>query len=449
MTATLLVNATYVNDGSTRVRDILLENGHIVKIDNTITPKNEYKIIDCSGLLVLPGVIDDQVHFREPGAVHKATIASESRAAVLGGTTSFMDMPNNNPSITSLAGLNTKREIAVSNSLANYSFYLGATADNLDEIKAVDPRRVCGIKIFMGSSTGSLLVEDDDAIRNIFKASQIPVATHCEDNAIINENMQAFVAKYGRENLKPYMHPEIRSREACLKSTKRAIRLAEEVGGNLHVLHLSTREEVELFQKYASLPVAERRITAEACIPHLFFAEDAYTDLGNRLKCNPAVKGILDREALVNAVATGVITTIGTDHAPHTVAEKDQPYCDAPSGLPTIQFSLLAMLDLVNTGKLSIEQVVTAMCHNPALRFNVDSRGFIREGYWADIVIINPKAEFTVRPHDIASKCGWSPFVGHTFSSKVVHTFVNGNQVVNNGKLSEQFVCGRELEFCR
>ena len=258
-----------------------------------------------------------------------------------------------------------------------------------------------------------LLVEDDEAIRNIFKASQIPVATHCEDNAIINENMQAFVAKYGRENLKPYMHHEIRSREACLK--------------------------------YASLRVAELRITAEACIPHLFFAEDAYTDLGNRLKCNPAVKGILDREALVNAVASGVITTIATDHAPHTVAEKDQPYCDAPSGLPMIQFSLLAMLDLVNTGKLSIEQVVTAMCHNPALRFNVDSR----EGYWADIVIVNPKAEFTVRPHDIASKCGWSPFVGHTFSSKVVHTFVNGNQVVNNGKLTEQFVCGRELEFCR
>lgn len=449
MTATLLVNATYVNDGSTRVRDILIQNGHIEKIDNNITADASWKVIDCSNKLVLPGVIDDQVHFREPGAVQKGTIASESRAAVLGGTTSFMDMPNNNPSITNLEGIKTKSEIASSNSLANYSFYLGATADNLEEIKAVDPKAVCGIKIFMGSSTGSLLVEDDDTIRNIFKASQIPVATHCEDNAIIKANTEQFIKEYGEDKLMPYMHPKIRSREACIKSTKRAIKLAEETNGNLHVLHLSTLEEVELFKKYASTPIANRTITCEACIPHLFFTDESYNTLGNKLKCNPAVKGILDKNALIKGVSSGVITTIGTDHAPHTYEEKMQPYFKAPSGLPMIQFSLLAMLDLVHAEKLTIEQVVSAMCHNPALRFNIDKRGFIREGYWADLVIVDFLNEYTVRPHDIASKCGWSPFVGQTFNSRVLHTFVNGNQVVENGILSPTFICGRPLEFNR
>src|SRR5574344_1074930 len=420
MSTTLLKNVTYVNEGATRFRDILIENGHFSRIDNNISAKDEYEIIDCKDFKVLPGVIDDQVHFREPGMTHKASIASESAAAVLGGTTLFMDMPNNIPPAISTKDLNSKKEIAAKDSVANYSFYLGATSDNLEEIKSLDPKNVCGVKVFMGSSTGNLLVEDDEALRKIFLTSQIPVATHCEDNAIINANLTAFTQKYGNE-IEPYMHELIRSREACYKSTKKAVDLATETNANLHVLHLSTKEEIDLFKPYASEKVEARKITAEVCAHHLFFNSSYYKNLGTKIKCNPAIKDEDDRQSLVKA----------------------------PSGLPLIQYSLLAVLELVHRGELSIEAAVTAVSHNTAKRFNISDRGFIKEGYWADLVIIKPNVAFTVMPHEIVSKCGWSPFVGMTFNNKVLHTFVNGNQVVKDGKLVTGMPKGKEILFNR
>ncbi len=449
MSTILLTNATVVNENSIKKRDILIKDRKIIKIDNQITADDSYKIIDCTNKYVIPGVIDDQVHFREPGMTHKATIASESRAAVLGGTTSFMDMPNNNPPATTMEAINAKNEIAARNSAANYSFYLGATSENIETIKALNPKEICGVKIFMGSSTGNLLVDDDDALYNIFKASQIPVATHCESNKIIAENLAKFVAKYGEENLQPYMHPLIRNHEACIKSTKKAIKLAEEAGGNLHVLHLSTKEEVELFKKYAHLPIQERKISAEVCAHHLFFDDSSYDKLGNRLKCNPAVKTHLDREALVAAVDANIITNIATDHAPHTQEEKEKPFYQAPSGLPLIQFSLLAVLELVKRGEISLTQAITQLCHNTALRFNIADRGFIREGYWADLVVIDPNKQLSVKPNIIASKCGWSPFVGYNFSNTVTHTIVNGTLVVENSQLTNNYLAGQKLTFNR
>lgn len=448
MSATLLKNATYINEGCTCRRDILLNNGLIEKIDNCIPADDGYEIIDCSDMLVLPGVIDDQVHFREPGAVHKATIATESVAAVLGGTTSFMDMPNNNPPAVTIEDLQAKKDIAARNSYANYSFYLGATETNMDEICRINPQEICGVKIFMGSSTGNLLVDRDEALYNIFKNSRVLIATHCEDNALINRNMEEFKAKYGEENLKPYMHPLIRNHKACYRSSKKAVDLALETGANLHVLHLSTKDEIELFRPFAGQPVRDRKITAEVCAHHMFFNDKDYERLGNRLKCNPAVKTEEDRQALVNAVEQGIISIIATDHAPHTIEEKNQPFCKAPSGLPLIQFSLLAVLDLVHRNELSIEAAVTALSHNPAERFNIDRRGYIREGYFADIVIVK-KNDYTVKPVDIASKCKWSPFLGHTFSHKVMHTFVNGNHVVTNGIFTPNNIFGRDLRFNR
>ena len=304
------------------------------------------------------------------------------------------------------------------------------------------------IQIFMGSSTGNLLVDHDEALRNIFKNSRVLIATHCEDNALINRNMEEFKAKYGEENLKPYMHPLIRNHKACYKSSKKAVDLALETGANLHVLHLSTKDEIELFRPFACQPVRDRKITAEVCAHHMFFNDKDYERLGNRLKCNPAVKTEEDRQALVNAVEQGIISIIATDHAPHTIEEKNQPFSKAPSGLPLIQFSLLAVLDLVHRDELSIEAAVTALSHNPAERFNIDRRGYIREGYFADIVIVK-KNDYTVKPVDIASKCKWSPFLGHTFSHRVMHTFVNGNHVVTNGIFTPNNIFGRDLRFNR
>lgn len=449
MTKTLLKNANIINEGAESFRDILISNGHIEKIDNCISADNSWNIVECEKKYVIPGVIDDQVHFREPGNTNKASIATESLAAVLGGTTSFMDMPNNTPPAITRQDLDNKKLIASKNSYANYSFFLGATDENLEEIQAIDPKNTCGVKIFMGSSTGSLLVEKEDSIRAILKNSQVPVATHCEDNAIIAKNMAAFKEKYGEENLEPYMHPLIRNNEACLTSTKKAIALAKETGGNLHVLHISTREEAELFEQFASQKIEDRKITAEVCAHHLFFNDSFYKDLGNKLKCNPAVKTELDRKALVKAVKNGVITNIATDHAPHTFEEKSQPFFKAPSGLPLIQFSLLAVLELVSRGELTITEAVTAMSHNTAKRFNVEDRGFIREGYWADIVVVNREQELTVKPSIIASKCGWSPFVGMTFKNSIQHTFVNGNHIVKDGVLNMNSVFGRALTFDR
>ncbi len=443
----LLKNVTYINRGATRVRDILIENGRFVRIDNNISATG-CDILDCANMLVIPGVIDDQVHFREPGNTNKATIASESVAAVLGGTTSFMDMPNNTPPTTTLESLANKNAIAAKVSPANYSFYLGATNDNLEQIKAINPQEVCGVKIFMGSSTGSLLVDNDEALREIFWHSPVLIATHCEDNAIITKNMQKYVTMYG-DNIEPYMHALIRSREACLASSRKAIALAEETHANLHVLHLSTKEELELFQQYAKIPVEKRQITAEVCVHHLYFNSSYYAKLGSHIKCNPAIKDESDRLALLQAVTDGTITNIATDHAPHTREEKAQPFIKAPSGLPLVQFSLLATLELVHRNELDLETAVTGLCHNPALRFKIKDRGFIEEGYYADFVVIDPHSTYTVKPHEIASKCGWSPFIGTTFNNRIVHTFVNGKQVVKNGKLVQMAPAGEMLTFDR
>lgn len=442
----LLKNATFINEGATSLRDILIKDNRIEKIDNFIRADNSYEVMDVSDMLVLPGVIDDQVHFREPGATHKATIFTESRAAVLGGTTSFMDMPNNNPPCTTKEAINNKNNIAQNDSLANYSFYLGATNDNLEEIKAIDPKTTCGVKIFMGSSTGNLLVDDDIALRNIFKSTNLPIATHCEDNEIIAKNLAAFKEKY-HDNLTPSMHPLIRNHEACLKSSKKAVELAKETGANLHVLHLSTKEEVKLFEEFAHLPIEERKITAEVCAHHLYFSDKDYETLGNKIKCNPAIKTLDDRLALIKAVNNGVISVIATDHAPHTFDEKMKPYLEAPSGLPLVQFSLLAVLELVHEGKMTLETVVSALSHNVAKRFNILDRGFIKEGYFADLAIVKHEP-FTVKPNIIASKCGWSPFTSKTFAYHVKHTIVSGNLVVKDSKIISD-TTGMMLNFNR
>lgn len=444
---TLLKNVTFVNEGATRLRDILIKDNKIEKIDNVISADNKYNILDMSDLLVIPGVIDDQVHFREPGAIEKATIYTESRAAVLGGTTSFMDMPNNNPPCTDKNTLQQKNSIAAKDSLANYSFYLGATNDNLEEIKSIDPTKTCGVKIFMGSSTGNLLVDNEKALEEIFTSSPVIITTHCEDNKIISENLQKFKDKYNNE-LNATMHPLIRSSEACITSTKKAIELAKKNNANLHVLHITTKEEVELFKEFAHLPITERKITAEVCAHHLFFNSTYYETLGNKIKCNPAIKDESDRKALISGLNSAIITNIATDHAPHTYDEKMQPYEKSPSGLPLIQFSLIALLELVHKGELPLERVVDMLCHNVAKRFNIKERGFIKEGYFADLVAIK-KQDHQIMPRDIISKCAWSPFTGMTFSNKIYHTFVNGNHVVKEGKLIENSPSGQMLLFDR
>ncbi|MGN1392940.1 MAG: dihydroorotase [Succinivibrionaceae bacterium] len=449
MCKTLLKNAITINENGNSYRDILIEKGFISKIDNSISANNSYNIIDCSHQIIIPGVIDDQVHFREPGNINKATIATESLAAVLGGTTSFMDMPNNTPPATTIEAIENKNQIASRNSYANYSFLLGATDSNLNEIKSIDPRKIAGVKVFMGSSTGSLLVDKEEALRNIFINSQVPIATHCEDNNIIAQNYAQFKNKYGEENLEPSMHPLIRSREACFKSTKKAVELAKETNANLHVFHLSTKEELELFRPFSDIKVSDRKITCEVCVHHLFFNDSFYSSLGNKLKCNPAVKTENDRQALIKALKEGVITNVATDHAPHTYEEKQQPYYKAPSGLPLIQFSLLAMLELVHRNELEIEDVVTAMCHNVADRYNIEKRGYIREGYFADLVVIDPNKTFTVKPSCIVSKCGWSPFTGMTFNNSIAHTFVNGQHIVKDGVINMKATFGKALSFDR
>lgn len=448
MNSVLLKNATMINEGATLKGDLLIRDGRIDRIAAEIPADQASEIIECENLTVIPGCIDDQVHFREPGSTWKADMASEARAAVLGGVTSFMDMPNNTPPATTREDIARKKDIARRSSLANFGFYLGATPDNLEEIKSLDPRDVCGVKVFMGSSTGTLLVDDADCLRNIFRSAEVPVATHCEDNEIISSNTRLFQEKYG-DRMDASMHPLIRSREACLKSSSLAVELARETGARLHVLHLSTAEELPLFEPWAALPVSRRQITCEVCAHHLFFSDSWYQRLGNRLKCNPAVKTEKDRQALLKGVRTGLITCIATDHAPHTAEEKSAPYSKAPGGLPLIQFALPALLELVKRNELNIEDVVTGYCHNPAIRFNISKRGFIREGYWADLTVINPARPERVTPSVIASKCGWSPFTGMTFSNSVVHTFVNGNHIVDNGVLKNINCFGTPLRFDR
>ena len=418
MSRLLIRNGTIANENERYKGYILIENERIAEVGPGDYPSGPFDgtVIDAAGLLVLPGVIDDQVHFREPGLTYKADIGSESAAAVAGGVTSFMDMPNVKPPSVSRALLEQRFERAAQTSSANYSFYLGATNDNLDEIRRIDPKRICGVKLFMGSSTGNMLVDDEKALAAIFAESPVLVATHCEDEATIRNNMELFRAKYG-DHITASMHPLIRSAEACYRSTSKAVGLAQRYGTDLHVLHLSTARELSLFEKK---PLAEKKITNEVCVHHLWFCDADYAAKGNWIKW----------------------------HAPHLREEKERPYLNAPSGGPLIQHSLTVMLELAKQGVCTVEQVVEKMCHAPAVRFRIHERGFLRPGFFADLVLVDPNAPWTVAPENILYKCGWSPFEGTTFSHRVVRTLVNGKIAYENGRV-DPTVRGRELAFDR
>ena len=431
---TLLKSGTIVNEGKQIVADILIKNGRIEKIASSIDSAGNCKIIDLKGKFVLPGCIDDQVHFREPGLTHKANIFTESRAAVAGGITSFMEMPNTVPNALTQELLEDKYQIGAKSSLANYSFFMGASNENIEEVLKTNGENVCGVKIFMGSSTGNMLVDNEKTLDQLF--SRVPpllIATHCEDEATIRKNIEAAKAKYG-ENVPIEQHPYIRSEEACYISSSLAVRLAKKHGTRLHVLHISTAKELELFDN--SIPLEQKKITAEACIHHLWFSEEQYTEKGNLIKWNPAVKKVTDRDAILQGVLDNKIDVIATDHAPHTLEEKNNTYFNAPSGGPLVQHALLAMLEKVEEGKISIERVVEKMAHSPAILFNIVDRGYVREGYFADLVIVDSnKTEVTKK--SLLYKCGWSPFEGFTFSNSIHSTFVNGQIVYSEGKIIE------------
>lgn len=442
MSSILIKSATIVNEGLQFVGDVFINNGSIEQITSSLNVKAD-KEINAEGKYLLPGCIDDQVHFREPGLTYKADIYTESRAAVAGGITSFMEMPNTIPNTVTQELLEDKYRIASKNSLANYSFFMGATNDNLEEVLKTDARDVCGIKIFMGSSTGNMLVDNGKTLESIFSSTPMLIATHCEDEETIRRNMEAFKAKYG-EDITPDMHPLIRNEEACYKSSSFAVDLAKKHGSRLHILHISSAKETSLFEN--NIPLKDKRITAEACIHHLWFSDEDYAEKGNWIKWNPAVKSEEDRQAIFKAVLDGRIDVIATDHAPHTIEEKTQPYIQAPSGGPLVQHSLTAMLEFYHKGKISIEQVVEKMAHNPAICFNIERRGFIREGYWADLVLVDTSSQSKVSKESILSKCGWSPFEGQVFNSSISHTIVSGHLAYNNGVFDEASR-GRRLQF--
>lgn len=434
MNSILIVNAKIVNEGKIIEGDLFIRNGKIEKVGSDLSRLGAEKVIDANGNYLLPGLIDDQVHFREPGLTHKGDIYTESRAAVAGGITSFMEMPNTVPNTITQKLLAEKYEIGKNNSLANYSFYFGATNDNLEEVLKTNQRNVCGIKVFMGSSTGNMLVDNAKTLENIFSKVDMQIATHCEDEATIRKNTEIFKQKYGEEV--PFeFHPEIRSHEACFLSSSLAVELAKKFNTKLHILHISTADELALFD--SSIPLEKKRITAEACIHHLWFDSDDYKEKGSLIKWNPAVKMREDKEAIMRGVLDDKIDVMATDHAPHTLDEKQNTYFMAPSGGPLVQHSLVAAMEFFKLGKMSIEKLVEKMCHNPALLFQVDLRGFIREGYFADLVIVDPHQSWKVDHSNILYKCGWSPFDGYKFTSKVTHTFVSGHLAFENGKLDK------------
>jgi dihydroorotase len=419
-------NAKIVNEGNIFDGGVIIRDGIISKIikKGEVADNHGLTEIDAKGKYLIPGVIDDQVHFREPGLTHKGEIYTESRAAVAGGVTSFMEMPNTNPQTLTQELLEEKYRIASERSIANYSFYMGASNDNLDEILKTDPENVCGLKVFMGASTGNMLVDNPETLENIFSRVKFLIATHCEDEPVILANMAKFRELYG-EDVPIQAHPIIRSEEACYLSSTLAVQLAKKYNSRLHVLHLSTAHEMALFRN--DIPLKEKKITAEVCVHHLWFSDMDYENLGKKIKWNPAIKSAHDRESLWKALLDDRIDVIATDHAPHTMEEKANKYFKAPSGGPLVQHSLPAMLDFWKEGRLSLVKVVEKMCHAPADCFRVDRRGYIREGYWADLVLIEPDSPWEVRPSNIHYKCGWSPFEGHHFNSRVTHTFINGN----------------------
>ena len=440
---TLIVNANIVNEGKVFQGDVLINDEYIEQIGKQLPATDVKRVIDAKGHFLLPGAIDDQVHFREPGLTHKGTIHSEARAAVAGGVTSFMEMPNTNPPTFTQALLEDKYQIASRTSLANYSFYIGASNDNLDEVMKTDLSQVCGLKIFMGSSTGNLLVDKPEMLEAFFSRFPGLIATHCEDEATIRANSAVYQEKYG-EDVPVEFHPAIRSAEACYKSSSFAVAMARKFNTRLHILHISTAKETELFDN--TIPLAEKRITAEACIHHLWFNDRDYKRLGTLIKWNPAVKTADDQAGVFAALLDGRIDVIATDHAPHTFHEKQNHYFKAPSGGPLVQHSLVAMLEFYHQGKISIETIVQKMAHNPATLFRIKDRGFIREGYFADLVLVNPNAVWQVDKTNILAQCGWSPLEDHSFQSKVTHTFVSGHLAYDNGMLNEQKK-GKRLNF--
>lgn len=447
MSSILIKNATIINEGRTYHSDLLIKDEIISAIgysDDLNIPTGT-RIIDAAGLFLIPGIIDDHVHFRDPGLTYKGDINSESRAAVAGGVTSFMDMPNTKPQALTNEILKEKYLIGSENSLANYSFYIGATNSNLDEIMKVDPSEVCGIKLFMGSSTGNMLVDNENALKELFSKATMPIMAHCEDEDTIRKNSEIYREKFG-EDVPVSMHPLIRSREACFKSSSQAVTLAKEFNTRLHILHLSTADEIKLFRN--NLPLKQKRITGEVCVHHLWFDESDYDNLGTLIKWNPAIKTRFDRDELINAVNNNLIDIIATDHAPHTLAEKHNSYFNAPSGGPLIQHSLVIMLELWHKKIFSIEKIVEMMCHNPAILFNIRERGFIREGYKADLCLVNPARPWNVTKDNLLYKCKWSPFEGTTFRSKVIQTIINGTVVYDDGVINEDFR-GQRLMFER
>lgn len=444
MTSTIIRNAFVVNEGTTEIKDVLIENGIISQIGESIAGEN-HTVIDGTGKYLIPGLIDDQVHFREPGLTHKADIESESRAAVAGGITSFMEMPNTNPQSLTQELLEKKFARAAQVSAANYSFFMGASNDNLEEVLKTDPKTVAAVKIFMGSSTGNMLVDNREVLEQIFSTSKMLIAVHCEDEETILENTENFKALYG-EDVPIQMHPLIRSDEACYKSSSMAIELAKKHGTRLHVFHLSSEMEMDLFDN--TIPLKDKMITAEACVHHLWFDDRDYAEKGTFIKWNPAVKTKEDKEAVLQAVLDDRIDVIATDHAPHTLLEKQNTYFNAPSGGPLVQHALVALLELHHQGKISLQKIVEKTSHAPAICFQVEKRGFIREGYWADLVLVDIQDPWTVDKSNILYKCGWSPFEGQEFQSKVSRTWVNGNLVYDQGKLNND-IKGSRLLFNR
>ena len=446
MRTVLIKNAQIVNEGTITSGDVLIEADRIAEIAPSISVKNaDTKVIDADGFYLIPGMIDDQVHFREPGLTHKATIKTESRAAVAGGITSFIEMPNTVPQATTIDLLEEKFAIAAKDAHANYSFMFGGTNDNLSEILKVDKTKVAGLKLFLGSSTGNMLVDNPKVLEAIFSKTDLLISTHCEDEATIRKNLEQAIAIYG-DDIPMEKHPEIRSEQACYISSSQAIALAKKTGARLHVFHLSTAKETKLFDK--KKPLKDKKITAEVCVHHLWFTSEDYASKGTKIKWNPAVKTKKDREGLWKALNEGRIDVIATDHAPHTLEEKDNVYTKAPSGGPLVQHALEALFEMHRKGYITVEKLVEKVAHNPAILFEIKDRGYIRKGYKADLVLINPNAPWTVTKENIAYKCGWSPFEGTTFRARVTHTFVNGHLAYENGKIAKA-TKGERLTFNR
>tara|TARA_Y100001934_G_scaffold33606_1_gene38058 strand:- start:634 stop:1974 length:1341 start_codon:yes stop_codon:yes gene_type:complete len=439
--AILIINATIVNEGNSSEEDILIKDGRIAAIGKKISASEGTEVIDAGGKLLLPGLIDDQVHFREPGLTHKGGIRSESMAAVAGGVTSFMDMPNVNPPTLTRDLLSQKYEIAKGKAHANYAFYMGSSNHNIDEIQSLQPGEACGVKIFMGASTGNLLVDDENALESIFAKSPVLIVTHCEDTPMIEKSLETARQKYNG-NIPIEEHPNIRSVDCCYKSSSKAVNLAKKHNSNLHVLHLTTAKEMELFE----IGDHKKKITAEVCVHHLYFNDSAYDQLGSKVVCNPAIKTMDDQLALINALKEDRIDIIATDHAPHTIEEKQRPYPDCPSGIPLVQHSLLALLEISQKNEIPIEVIVKKTSHAVADRYGIKDRGYIREGYWADLVLVDPNSKFKVTKDNIMYECGWSPFVDHSFNSSIEMTLVNGIKIYEKGKVLTE-PQGKRLEF--